>query len=59
VVVEDEGRELRVKIAERPKRRTAKVEADDVADAAVGATGRRSLRRSAEEKALARKERLT
>jgi uncharacterized protein (TIGR00299 family) protein len=57
VIVEDAGREVHVKIAERPTRRTAKAEADDVASKAKGAAGRSALRRAAAEKALRPKER--
>ena len=45
--VEAGGRAVRVKLADRPKGRTAKVETDDLADVA-GAGPRRSLRRRGE-----------
>ena len=59
VVVEDRGRPVRVKVAERPRRRTAKAEADDVATQASHAGGRSQLRRSAVRKALRLKEPLS
>jgi uncharacterized protein (DUF111 family) len=57
VVVEDGGGAVRVKVAERANRRTAKAEADDVAAKAKGAGGRAALRRSAADKALRSRER--
>jgi len=45
--VESDGRTLRLKIVERPSGRTAKVEADDLADVA-GNRARNDLRRAAE-----------
>jgi hypothetical protein len=57
VVVEEKGRAIRVKVAERPRRRSAKAEADDVAAQATSAAGRASLRRAAVRKALRTKER--
>jgi pyridinium-3,5-bisthiocarboxylic acid mononucleotide nickel chelatase len=52
VVVDDEGAPVRVKVAERPGRRTAKPEADDIAARAEGAEGRARLRRVAIDRAL-------
>jgi uncharacterized protein (DUF111 family) len=45
--VESDGRTLRLKIVERPSGRTAKVEADDLADV-TGNRSRNDLRRAAE-----------
>jgi uncharacterized protein (TIGR00299 family) protein len=55
VVVEEGGQKLRVKVAERPHRRSAKAEADDVAALAATSAERGSLRRSAARKALRQK----
>src|SRR5262249_25801300 len=52
VTVEEEGRPIRVKFAERAGPRTGKAEADDVAAQADGATGRARLRRAAVDRAL-------
>jgi len=52
VVVEDESGSVRVKVAERAGRRTAKAEADDVAARGQGTRGRARLRRSAIDRAL-------
>jgi pyridinium-3,5-bisthiocarboxylic acid mononucleotide nickel chelatase len=52
VVVEHDGAAVRVKVAERPGRRTAKPEADDVAAGGQGAKGRARLRRVAIDRAL-------
>jgi uncharacterized protein (DUF111 family) len=51
-VVDAGGAAVRVKLADRPGRRTAKAEADDVAANAKGAAGRGALRRRAAEQAL-------
>ena len=57
VVVEEGGRAIRVKVAERPGGgRSAKAEADDIAAQATNAGERTSLRRSAVRKALRSKE---
>jgi len=56
VVVEEGGRSVRVKVAERPGGRSAKAEADDVAALTANAGERASLRRSAAQKALRPKE---
>jgi uncharacterized protein (TIGR00299 family) protein len=56
VVVEDENGPVRVKLADRPGRRTGKAEADDVAARGVGAEGRAHLRRSAIQRALRKAE---
>jgi pyridinium-3,5-bisthiocarboxylic acid mononucleotide nickel chelatase len=52
VVVVDDGGSVRVKVAERPGRRTAKPEADDIAAHGQGAEGRARLRRAAIDRAL-------
>jgi len=52
VVVEDAGRAVRVKVAERPRRRSAKAEADDVSVHGNNATDRATLRRSTARRAL-------
>jgi pyridinium-3,5-bisthiocarboxylic acid mononucleotide nickel chelatase len=57
VVVEDENGPVRVKLADRPGRRTGKAEADDVASRAGGAIGRRRARRLAVGRALRATER--
>jgi len=57
VVVEARGRAVRVKLAERPNRRSAKAEADDVAAQGKNAAERAALRRSASRRALRLKER--
>jgi hypothetical protein len=57
LVVMDEEGEVRVKIAERPHRRTAKAESDDVAARAKGVADRHALRRSVTAKALRPRER--
>ncbi|MGO8919298.1 MAG: nickel insertion protein [Stellaceae bacterium] len=57
VVVEDESGPVRVKLADRPGRRTGKAEADDVASRAGGAIGRARARRSAVGRALRATER--
>jgi uncharacterized protein (TIGR00299 family) protein len=54
--VEAQGRQVRVKVAERPGRRTAKVEADDLLNVLGGRTERERLKQSAEQVVL-RKER--
>ncbi len=54
--VEAGGRQVRVKISERPGKQTAKVEADDLLNAIGGRAGREQLRREAEQVVL-RKER--
>jgi len=46
-IVESDGRTLRLKVVERPSGRTAKVEADDLADV-TGHESRNDLRRAAE-----------
>jgi pyridinium-3,5-bisthiocarboxylic acid mononucleotide nickel chelatase len=56
VVVDDDHGSIRVKIAERPGRRTGKPEADDIAARAEGAESRARLRRAAIERALGAKE---
>jgi len=58
VVVDERGRAVRVKLAERPRRRSAKAEADDVAAQARNAAERSTLRRSATRKAMRLKERV-
>jgi uncharacterized protein (TIGR00299 family) protein len=50
--VEIDGRPIRVKSVARPGGRTAKADADDVADAAGGQRGRVRLRRAAERRSL-------
>jgi pyridinium-3,5-bisthiocarboxylic acid mononucleotide nickel chelatase len=57
VVVDDDGASVRVKVAERPGRRTAKPEADDIAARGQGAEGRARLRRVAIDRALRATER--
>lgn len=57
VVVEDESGPVRVKLADRPGRRTGKAEADDVASRPGGAVGRARARRSAVGRALRATER--
>lgn len=57
VVVEDRSGPVRVKLADRPGRRTGKAEADDVAALAGGASGRARARRSAVARALRAAER--
>jgi pyridinium-3,5-bisthiocarboxylic acid mononucleotide nickel chelatase len=57
VVVEDESGPVRVKLADRPGRRTGKAEADDVAARTGGATGRARARSSAVARALRAAER--
>jgi pyridinium-3,5-bisthiocarboxylic acid mononucleotide nickel chelatase len=52
VVVEDESGPVRVKVAERQGRRTAKAEADDIAERGGGAEARARLRRRAAARAL-------
>lgn len=52
VVVEGESGPVRVKVAERAGRRTAKAEADDIATHGVGTRGRTRLRRTAIDRAL-------
>jgi pyridinium-3,5-bisthiocarboxylic acid mononucleotide nickel chelatase len=52
VVVDDDSGSVRVKVAERPGRRTAKAEADDIAARGQGAEGRARLRRAAIDRAL-------
>jgi len=52
VVVEDESGQVRVKVAERTGRRTAKAEADDIARHGEGTRGRARLRRTAIDRAL-------
>jgi pyridinium-3,5-bisthiocarboxylic acid mononucleotide nickel chelatase len=59
IVVEDESGPIRVKVADRPRRRTGKAEADDVAARADGAKGRARLRHSATQRALRAAERAT
>jgi pyridinium-3,5-bisthiocarboxylic acid mononucleotide nickel chelatase len=54
--VEAGGRQVRVKITERPGKQTAKVEADDLLNVVGGRAGREQLRREAEQVVL-RKER--
>jgi uncharacterized protein (TIGR00299 family) protein len=56
VIVEEAGGAVRVKVAERPSRRSAKAEADDIAAQSTNAAERASLRRSAAGKALGRTE---
>ncbi|HYJ20218.1 MAG TPA: LarC family nickel insertion protein, partial [Burkholderiales bacterium] len=46
--VEAAGRQVRVKVAERPGRKTAKVEADDLLNVIGGRTGREHLKHEAE-----------
>ncbi len=50
--VEAEGRQVRVKVAERPGRKTAKVEADDLLNVIGGRAGREQLKREAEQLVL-------
>jgi uncharacterized protein (TIGR00299 family) protein len=50
--LESSGRQVRVKVAQRPSGRTAKVEADDLRSVAGGRTERERLRRDAESAAL-------
>ena len=57
VVVEERGRSVRVKVAERARGPTAKAEADDVAAQAKTAADRAALRRSTARRALRPKER--
>jgi uncharacterized protein (TIGR00299 family) protein len=57
VVVEERGRSVRVKVAERARGPTAKAEADDVAAQAKTAADRAALRRSTARHALRPKER--
>lgn len=52
VVVDEEAGPVRVKVANRPGRKTAKAEADDVAVRGRGARGRQAIRRSATSRAL-------
>jgi pyridinium-3,5-bisthiocarboxylic acid mononucleotide nickel chelatase len=52
VVVGDDGASVRVKVVERPGRRTAKPEADDIAARGQDAEGRARLRRLAVDRAL-------
>jgi hypothetical protein len=54
--VEAGGRQVRVKISERPGKQTVKVEADDLINVIGGRAGREQLRREAEQVVL-RKER--
>jgi uncharacterized protein (DUF111 family) len=56
MVVDEEAGPVRVKVADRPGRRTAKAEADDVAVRARGARGREAVRRSAVRRALEHEE---
>jgi hypothetical protein len=51
-VVGDDGASVRVKVVERPGRRTAKPEADDIAARGQDAEGRARLRRLAVDRAL-------
>jgi hypothetical protein len=53
--VEAAGRQMRVKVAERPGRKTAKVEADDLLNVIGGRAEREHLQREAEQ-AVFRKE---
>jgi uncharacterized protein (TIGR00299 family) protein len=57
IVVQDETGPVRVKVADRPGRRTAKAEADDIAARGGGAASRARLRRSAAARALRATER--
>lgn len=50
--VEAAGRQVRVKVAERPGRKTAKIEADDLLNAVGGRAGRERLKREAEQLVL-------
>jgi len=52
VVVDEDDGSVRVKVAERLGRRTAKPEADDIAARGQGAEGRARLRRAAIDRAL-------
>ena len=56
VIVDEEAGSVRVKVADRPDRRTAKAEADDVAVRGRGARGRDTVRRSAVRRALEHEE---
>jgi uncharacterized protein (TIGR00299 family) protein len=56
VIVDEEAGPVRVKVADRPGRKTAKAEADDVALRGRGARGREAVRRSAARRALEREE---